>query len=120
MGALGATGTTAANALARSADVVIGVGTRWSDFTTSSRTAFADPDVRFVSCNITRFDAVKQAGEPLVGDARVVLEQLGEALAGWSVEPSYREESRRLARDGMPRWSGLTNWATGRSRRSPR
>ena len=99
VGALGATGTTAANALARSADVVIGVGTRWSDFTTSSRTAFAHPDVRFVSCNITRFDAVKQAGEPLVGDARVVLEQLGEALAGWSVEPSYREESRRLAQE---------------------
>ena len=99
VGALGATGTTAANALARSADVVIGAGTRWSDFTTSSRTAFAHPDVRFVSCNITRFDAVKQAGEPLVGDARVVLEQLGEALAGWSVEPSYREESHRLAQE---------------------
>ncbi len=97
VGALGATGTTAANALARSADVVVGVGTRWTDFTTASRTAFAYPDVRFVSCNITRFDAAKQAGEPLVGDARVVLEQLGEALAGWSVEPSYREESRRLA-----------------------
>ena len=99
VGALGATGTTAANALARSADVVIGVGTRWSDFTTSSRTAFAHPEVRFVSCNITRFDAVKQAGEPLVGDARVVLEQLGKALAGWSVEASYREESRRLAQE---------------------
>jgi 3D-(3,5/4)-trihydroxycyclohexane-1,2-dione acylhydrolase (decyclizing) len=99
VGALGATGTTAANALARLADVVIGVGTRWSDFTTSSRTAFAHPEVRFVSCNITRFDAVKQAGEPLVGDARVVLEQLGEALAGWSVEPSYREESRALAQE---------------------
>jgi 3D-(3,5/4)-trihydroxycyclohexane-1,2-dione acylhydrolase (decyclizing) len=98
VGAVGATGTTAANALARTADVVVGVGTRWSDFTTASRTAFAHPDVRFVNCNITRFDAVKQAGEPVVGDARVVLEQLGEALAGWSVEPSYREESRRLAR----------------------
>ena len=76
VGAVGATGTTAANALARTADVVVGVGTRWSDFTTSSRTAFANPDVRFVNCNITRFDAVKQAGEPVVGDARVVLEQL--------------------------------------------
>jgi 3D-(3,5/4)-trihydroxycyclohexane-1,2-dione acylhydrolase (decyclizing) len=99
VGALGATGTTAANALARSADVVVGVGTRWSDFTTSSRTAFANPDVRFVSCNITRFDAVKQAGEPVVGDARVVLEQLAEALAGWSVEPAYREESLSRAQE---------------------
>jgi 3D-(3,5/4)-trihydroxycyclohexane-1,2-dione acylhydrolase (decyclizing) len=99
MGAVGATGTTAANALARTADVVVGVGTRWSDFTTSSRTAFANPDVRFVNCNITRFDGVKQAGEPVVGDARVVLEQLREALAGWSVEPSYREEAHRGAQE---------------------
>jgi 3D-(3,5/4)-trihydroxycyclohexane-1,2-dione acylhydrolase (decyclizing) len=99
VGAVGATGTTAANALARSADVVVGVGTRWSDFTTSSRTVFANPDVRFVNCNITRFDGIKQAGEPVVGDARVVLEQLGEALAGWSVEPSYKEESRRRAQE---------------------
>ena len=109
VGALGATGTTAANALARSADVVVGVGTRWSDFTTSSRTAFANPDVRFVSCNITRFDAVKQAGEPVVGDARVVLEQLGEALAGWSVEPSYREESRSRAQE----WDATVERAYG-------
>jgi len=109
VGALGATGTTAANALARSADVVVGVGTRWSDFTTSSRTAFANPDVRFVSCNITRFDAVKQAGEPVVGDARVVLEQLGEALAGWSVEPSYREESRSRAEE----WDATVERAYG-------
>ncbi len=99
VGAVGATGTTAANALARTADVVVGVGTRWSDFTTSSRTAFANPDVRFVNCNITRFDAVKQAGEPVVGDARVVLEQLREALTGWSVEASYREEAHRGAQE---------------------
>jgi 3D-(3,5/4)-trihydroxycyclohexane-1,2-dione acylhydrolase (decyclizing) len=99
VGALGATGTTAANALARTADVVVGVGTRWSDFTTASRTAFANPDVRFVSCNIARFDAVKQSGEPLVGDARVVLDQLAEALVGWSVEASYREEARSRAQE---------------------
>ena len=62
VGAIGATGTTAANALARKADVVIGVGTRWSDFTTASRTAFAADGVRFVNCNIASFDAAKQAG----------------------------------------------------------
>jgi 3D-(3,5/4)-trihydroxycyclohexane-1,2-dione acylhydrolase (decyclizing) len=109
VGALGATGTTAANALARSADVVVGVGTRWSDFTTSSRTAFANPDVRFVSCNITRFDAVKQAGEPVVGDARIVLEQLAQALAGWSVEPAYREESLTRAQE----WDAAVERAYG-------
>jgi 3D-(3,5/4)-trihydroxycyclohexane-1,2-dione acylhydrolase (decyclizing) len=113
VGALGATGTTAANALARSADVVVGVGTRWSDFTTSSRTAFANPDVRFVSCNITRFDAVKQAGEPVVGDARVVLEQLAQALAGWSVEPAYREESLTRAQE----WDATVERAYGLSHR---
>jgi 3D-(3,5/4)-trihydroxycyclohexane-1,2-dione acylhydrolase (decyclizing) len=97
VGAIGATGSTAANALARTADVVVGIGTRWSDFTTASRTAFAHPGVRFVNCNITRFDAAKQAGTAVVGDARTVLVQLKEALSGWSVDPSLRDESRRLA-----------------------
>jgi 3D-(3,5/4)-trihydroxycyclohexane-1,2-dione acylhydrolase (decyclizing) len=98
VGAIGVTGTTAANSLARAADVVIGVGTRWSDFTTASRTAFAADGVKFVNCNITAFDAAKQAGISVVGDARTVLEGLTHALAGWSVEPSYREETVALAR----------------------
>ena len=62
MGAVGSTGTTAANALAAEADVVIGIGTRWSDFTTASRTAFQDKGVRFVNINVARFDAGKHAG----------------------------------------------------------
>jgi len=99
VGAMGYTGTAAANALARSADVVAGIGTRWTDFTTASRTAFAAPDVRFVSCNITHFDAAKHAGAAVVGDARTILEQLREALAGWSVDPSYRDEARKLAKE---------------------
>ncbi len=98
VGAIGSTGTTAANALASQADVVVGIGTRWSDFTTASRTAFG-PATRFINCNITRFDAAKNAGTAVVGDARTVLVQLGEAVAGWSVSPSYREESRSLARE---------------------
>ncbi|HTT91818.1 MAG TPA: 3D-(3,5/4)-trihydroxycyclohexane-1,2-dione acylhydrolase (decyclizing) [Acidimicrobiales bacterium] len=98
VGAIGATGTTAANALAREADVVIGVGTRWSDFTTASRTAFG-PEARFISCNITRFDAAKNAGTAVLGDARTTLVQLKEAVAGWSVDPSYRDESGRLAKE---------------------
>ena len=61
VGAIGSTGTTAANALASQADVVVGIGTRWSDFTTASRTAFG-PATRFINCNITRFDAAKNAG----------------------------------------------------------
>jgi 3D-(3,5/4)-trihydroxycyclohexane-1,2-dione acylhydrolase (decyclizing) len=97
VGAIGATGTTAANALAREADVVIGVGTRWSDFTTASRSIFADPDVRFVNLNVAPVDAFKQSGVPLVADARRGLLALGDAVAGWSVDDEYRERARRLA-----------------------
>jgi len=97
VGAIGATGTTAANELAREADVVIGVGTRWSDFTTSSRTAFADPDVRFVNVNVAALDALKHSGVALVADARAALEQLAAALEGWSVDPSHRSRAGVLA-----------------------
>jgi 3D-(3,5/4)-trihydroxycyclohexane-1,2-dione acylhydrolase (decyclizing) len=97
VGAIGVTGTTAANTLARDADVVLGIGTRWADFTTASRTAFANPDVRFASINIARTDATKHWGLSVVGDARVSLEELAGALAGWSVAASYREKAGRLA-----------------------
>ncbi|SHK04385.1 3D-(3,5/4)-trihydroxycyclohexane-1,2-dione hydrolase [Pseudonocardia thermophila] len=82
VGGIGATGSPVANALARDADVVIGVGTRWSDFTTASRSAFQNPDVRFVNVNVTAFDAAKHGGAMLVADARAALEALTEALAG--------------------------------------
>ena len=68
MGAIGSTGTTAANALASEADVVIGIGTRYSDFTSASRTAFNNPDVRFVNINVASLDSVKQGGS--VGGGR--------------------------------------------------
>ena len=97
VGAIGATGTTAANAVARDADVVIGIGTRWSDFTTASRSAFAAPGVRFVNVNVAAFDAAKHAGVSVVADARVALESLAEALSAWSVQPGYREQAGRLA-----------------------
>ncbi|MEA2270320.1 MAG: hypothetical protein QOC64_2930 [Solirubrobacteraceae bacterium] len=97
VGAIGATGTTAANALARDADVVLGVGTRWSDFTTASRSVFADPDVRFVNLNVAAVDAFKHAGVPLVADARAGLEALREALEGWSAEGEHGERARALA-----------------------
>src|SRR2546430_6981455 len=62
LGAVGATGTAAANRLAREADLVVGIGTRWSDFTTASKSAFQDPDVRFVNINVAAFDAAKHSG----------------------------------------------------------
>ncbi|MHB8333539.1 MAG: 3D-(3,5/4)-trihydroxycyclohexane-1,2-dione acylhydrolase (decyclizing) [Acidimicrobiales bacterium] len=96
-GAIGSTGSTAANALARDADVVIGIGTRYSDFTTASRTAFQNPDVTFVNINVASFDAAKHAGTQLVGDARETITQLAEALTGWSVPMTYRDRARALA-----------------------
>src|ERR671927_418686 len=76
LGAVGATGTAAANRIARGADLVIGIGTRWSDFTTASKSAFQDPGVRFVNVNVAAFDAAKQAALPLVADARESLDAL--------------------------------------------
>ncbi len=97
LGALGSTGTTAANRIAREADVVLGIGTRYSDFTTASRTAFGDPAVRFVNVNVAALDAVKHAGVGIVADAREALRALTGALAGWSTEPAYRRLAGELA-----------------------
>ena len=97
VGAIGATGTTAADALAAEADVVIGIGTRYSDFTTGSKTVFGNPDVRFVNLNVMAFDAHKLSAVALVGDARLGLEQLTEALDGWSAPAEHSARATRLA-----------------------
>lgn len=99
MGAVGSTGTTAANALAREADLVIGVGTRYSDFTTASRTAFANPGVRFINLNIAGFDAAKQSAITLQADAREGLDALRDGLVGWRAADEYSERATALARE---------------------
>ena len=96
LGAIGATGTFAANRLARDADLVIGIGTRYSDFTTSSKTAFQHPDVRFININVAAFDATKHLALPLVGDAQVTLEELLGLLDSYSVEADYRMQAEQL------------------------
>jgi len=96
LGGVGATGTLAANRVAAKADLVIGVGTRYSDFTTASRTAFQSPNVRFVNINVADLDSHKLGGLPLTGDARATLEALDERLQGWSVDEAYRDECERL------------------------
>jgi 3D-(3,5/4)-trihydroxycyclohexane-1,2-dione acylhydrolase (decyclizing) len=96
LGAIGATGTFAANRVAHAADLVIGVGTRYSDFTTASKTAFQDPGVRFVNVNVTGFDAGKHAGLALIGDARATLEELAQALNDYRVPDEYRQLSEGL------------------------
>lgn len=92
LGAVGVTGTPGANIMAREADVVIGIGTRYSDFTTASKTGFQNPAVRFVNINVCEFDAFKHAAVPLVGDARVIIDELREAVAGYRVKTSYGAE----------------------------
>jgi len=89
LGAVGATGSAAANRLARDADLVIGVGTRWSDFTTASKTAFQHPGVGFVNINVTGLDAAKHSGLPVIADARVALEQLRDGLDDHRVDAAW-------------------------------
>jgi 3D-(3,5/4)-trihydroxycyclohexane-1,2-dione acylhydrolase (decyclizing) len=96
---VGSTGTTAANALAAEADVVIGIGTRYSDFTSASRTAFNNPHVRFVNINVASLDSVKQGGVSVVSDAREALEALAPALDGYTVSDEYRSRITELAQD---------------------
>jgi 3D-(3,5/4)-trihydroxycyclohexane-1,2-dione acylhydrolase (decyclizing) len=96
LGAIGVTGTPGANILAREADLVLGVGTTYDDFTTASKTAFQNPQVKFVNLNVSEFDAHKHGGLPLLGDARAGLEDLRAALAGWQVDGSYRARARQF------------------------
>ena len=98
VGAIGATGTTAADALANEADVVIGVGTRYSDFTTASRSVFANPDVLFVNVNVAAFDAQKLSAVSVVADAREALTALTAALDGWTAPADHTARATELAR----------------------
>jgi 3D-(3,5/4)-trihydroxycyclohexane-1,2-dione acylhydrolase (decyclizing) len=96
LGAVGATGTLAANRIARDADLVIGIGTRYSDFTTASKTAFQNPNVRFINLNVAEFDAAKHSALMLVGDAHASLSELSALLADYRVADDYRSEAQTL------------------------
>ena len=91
LGAIGVTGSEGANILATETDLVIGIGTRYSDFTSASKTAFRDENLRFININVVEFDAYKHNALPLVGDALVTLEELSQALSGYMVDDDYRE-----------------------------
>jgi 3D-(3,5/4)-trihydroxycyclohexane-1,2-dione acylhydrolase (decyclizing) len=119
-GAIGATGTTDANAYAREADVILGVGTRWSDFTTASRSLFRE-DAAFINLNVAVVDAFKHAGLPLVADARLGLEALAAALDVSFETPAFRwdetvERAYRLGHEPLPAQSeviGAVNRLSG-------
>jgi 3D-(3,5/4)-trihydroxycyclohexane-1,2-dione acylhydrolase (decyclizing) len=114
-GAIGVTGTLAANRLAASADLIVAIGTRHSDFTTASKTAFQNPGVRMININVAEFDAAKQAALPVVGDARATLEELSTALASYHVEESYAAEIARLRLE----WSSEVDRIYGRRHGPP-
>ena len=96
LGAIGVTGALAANTLAGEADLVVAIGTRMSDFTTASKTAFQGPDVRFISINVCASDAHKHGALAIVADARAALEELSERLQGFRVSDAYRARSAKL------------------------
>ena len=91
LGAVGVTGTPGANKITALADLVIGVGTRYSDFTTASKSAFQNPNVKFININIAEFDSAKHSGLPLTGDAKSTLEELLELLSNYQVSADYRK-----------------------------
>ncbi len=95
VGGMGVTGTPGANILAREADLVIGIGTRYSDFTSASKTAFQNPNVRFVNINAAEFDAFKHAALPVVADAKAALTELAAAVRGYRTDAAYRERIDR-------------------------
>ncbi|MFC7258385.1 3D-(3,5/4)-trihydroxycyclohexane-1,2-dione acylhydrolase (decyclizing) [Streptomyces lutosisoli] len=107
LGGIGHTGTAVCDDIARTADLIIGVGTRFTDFTTASNTLFQKADVRFVNLNITAFDAHKLAARTLVADARTGLEALTEGLAGHRVDAAYEAEYRA----GKARWEKVVEAA---------
>lgn len=99
LGAVGVTGTPGANILAREASLVVGIGTRYSDFTTASKTQFQNPNVRFININVSSFDSYKHDALPLVADAKSVLEELSELLGGYTTNKLYQEEVEQFKAD---------------------
>jgi 3D-(3,5/4)-trihydroxycyclohexane-1,2-dione acylhydrolase (decyclizing) len=114
-GAIGVTGSAAANAVAKRADVVLAVGTRLQDFTTGSWALFEDPDVRFVAVNTTGWDAHKQLAQPVIGDAKVSLEAIDAALG----EPTRSTDWLEFAQERIDDWHRYLDTWKGRRHEGP-
>jgi len=93
IGAIGATGTPGAVAMAKEADLIIGIGTRYSDFTTASKTAFQNPEVRFININITEFDSHKHSALPVIADAKETLSELIDKLVNYKIDSAWRQQA---------------------------
>ncbi|MDW3212191.1 MAG: 3D-(3,5/4)-trihydroxycyclohexane-1,2-dione acylhydrolase (decyclizing) [Reichenbachiella sp.] len=105
LGAVGATGTKGAAEVAAEADLVIGIGTRYSDFTTASKTAFQNKNVNFININISAFDSAKHGGLMLVGDAKVILEEIDLALDNYEVSATYSKQVHKHNQE----WDDIVN-----------
>jgi 3D-(3,5/4)-trihydroxycyclohexane-1,2-dione acylhydrolase (decyclizing) len=114
-GPIGVTGSTAANAVAEQADVVLAVGTRLQDFTTGSWSVFRDPDVRFVAVNTASWDAHKQNAQPVIGDAKVALEAIDAALGAYAAPPEWLA----LADERIAGWHAYLDSWSGRRHDGP-
>jgi 3D-(3,5/4)-trihydroxycyclohexane-1,2-dione acylhydrolase (decyclizing) len=115
VGAIGVTGTLAANRLARDADLVIAIGTRLSDFTTMSNSAFAHPDVRFVAINVCEMDAFKRAAIPVVADARVAIDELAARVKGFTTSADYRQTVDAFRREWNAEVDRITTASASRA-----
>ena len=111
LGSVGVTGTSAANAAAAAADLVIGIGTRLQDFITGSRALFANPDRTLVQVNVAAFDAYKHGADPVVGDAGAVLDQLSAALGDWRAPTAWSDRTAA----GVAAWNTDADWAMASS-----
>mgnify|MGYP001419901988 FL=1 len=96
LGAMGATGTKGASEIAKNADVVIGIGTRYGDFTSASKSAWQNPEVTFININIAELDAFKQSAIPLQGDAKQTIEILTKSLKGYNTGKTYVQKIKKL------------------------
>jgi 3D-(3,5/4)-trihydroxycyclohexane-1,2-dione acylhydrolase (decyclizing) len=110
LGAIGATGTPGANEISKEADLIIGIGTRYSDFTTASKTAFQNPKAQFVNINVTDFDAAKHGGIMLQGDAKSVIQELMELLDSFEVSENYKNSVKDFNRSWENKVSEIYNY----------
>lgn len=110
LGALGVTGTPGANLIAQEADLIIGVGTRYSDFTTCSKSLFQNEKVRFININVAPFDAAKHHGLMLTGDAKVTVEELLAGLSDFKVSPTYSTKVKSLCKAWDEKVSEVYNY----------
>jgi len=119
LGSIGATGSSAANLTAKEADLVILVGTRLSDFTTSSKSQFQNPDVKFIHINVNSMDAHKLSALPLVGDAKVTLNELNSALTDYSTNKAYQATLKSRKTEWLKEVEKVTNLSENEKLQQP-